>query len=106
MIQFENINQSVFQEKTNQENVEILDVRTPIEVAEGFIKGATHFIDVNGFDFTDKIEELDKSKTYLVYCRSGVRSVRACLFMHEAGFTSLFNLEGGISSWTGEKEVL
>ena len=103
MVQFQNVDQRAFQEMCSQENVEILDVRTPLEISEGFIKGATHFIDVNAYDFTDNLEHLDKSKTYLVYCRSGVRSVKACMFMHEAGFQSLYNLEGGITGWTGEK---
>ena len=103
MVQFQNVNQQEFQNKSTEENVEIIDVRTPLEVVEGYIKGAQHFFDVNDFEFTDKIDALDKNKTYLVYCRSGVRSVKACMYMYDAGFQSLFNLEGGITSWTGDK---
>ena len=79
-------------------NVVILDVRTPQEIAEGKIKGAT---ELNLYDpyFENKVEKLDKSKTYLVYCRSGRRSVSACNIMSKKGFNSLYNLKGGYNDW-------
>ncbi|MCB9284842.1 MAG: rhodanese-like domain-containing protein [Lewinellaceae bacterium] len=76
----------------------VLDVRTPAEVAEGTIQGAVN-IDVKALDFQDKINALDKDKTYLVYCRSGRRSSAACQMMQNAGFKSLYNLQGGILAW-------
>jgi rhodanese-related sulfurtransferase len=44
---------------------------------------------------------LDKSKTYAVYCRSGNRSGQATALMAKDGFTSIFNLEGGLINWQG-----
>ena len=79
-----------------------MDVRTPDEIAGGFIKGTTLFADVNGTAFTTEIDKLDKSKTYIVYCRSGARSSTAADIMIKSGFTKVYNLTGGISNWQGE----
>src|SRR5215210_7073365 len=54
----------------------VLDVRTVKEYQAGHIPGALN-IDVNAGDFEKRVAELDKNKTYLVHCASGVRSVRA-----------------------------
>ena len=43
--------------------------------------------------------ELDKKKSYFVYCRSGKRSYSACEIMKELGFTNLYNLESGYLDW-------
>jgi phage shock protein E len=76
----------------------ILDVRTAEEYAAGHIPGAV-LIDVKKPDFAERIEKLDKGKTYLVHCRSGVRSVTACTAMEKAGFKDCYNLLGGIKAW-------
>ncbi len=83
-----------FKQKMSEENVVILDVRTPRETNDGMIAGAIE-INVNSPDFQEKIKELDKDKTYLVYCRSGRRSVAACDIMEREGFKKLYNLLGG-----------
>ena len=49
------------------------------------------------------LEKMDKSLNYYVYCHSGVRSIQACQIMKTFGYENLFNLLGGISEWTGEK---
>lgn len=76
----------------------IIDVRTPGEVAQGKIKGARN-INVNASDFSAQLEKLDKSKPVAVYCVAGVRSARAMDLMKRAGFTTIYNLEGGIKAW-------
>src|SRR5690349_21344602 len=76
----------------------VLDVRTAKEYQAGHIPGAVN-IDVNAGDFDKKVAELDKNKTYLVHCASGVRSVRACEKMNRMDFKELFNLQGGIKAW-------
>ena len=55
-----------------------------------------------GQGFIYAIEELDKSKNYYVYCRSGGRSGQACSIMSQLGFENAFNLLGGIMNWEGE----
>jgi rhodanese-related sulfurtransferase len=75
-------------------NTVVLDVRTPEETAEGIIDGAIT-IDIQSPDFKAKVDALDKSKEYLVYCKGGVRSAKACEQMQAMGFKALYNLEGG-----------
>jgi rhodanese-related sulfurtransferase len=76
----------------------ILDVRAPEEMGEGFIP-EYQMIDFNDPHFRSQIEGLDRSKTYLIYCRSGNRSGKACAMMKELGFEQVYNLEGGIKAW-------
>ena len=86
----------------NDDNAFILDVRTPEEVEEGYIPGATNIDIYLGQEFVDKIEKLDKSKNFYVYCRSGNRSGQACAIMNSIGFENAYNLEGGFMEWEGE----
>ncbi|HHM20940.1 MAG TPA: rhodanese-like domain-containing protein [Bacteroidetes bacterium] len=81
-----------------EEGVVILDVRTPEETAQGKIEGA---VEMNLYDpdFAKKIGELEKDKTYLVYCRSGRRSVTASNEMAKQGFKKIYNLLGGYNAW-------
>ncbi len=76
----------------------VIDVRAPEEFAAGHIEGAVN-IDVNGPDFDQRISELDTSETYAVYCRSGNRSAVATQLMAQQGFTSVYDLSGGIIAW-------
>lgn len=96
---YQNIDVAEFAKMMKGSNVVVLDVRTPQETAQGKIKGAK---EINIFDpnFNQKIEALDKGKTYLVYCRSGNRSARACSMMANQGFENLYNLKGGYTAWT------
>lgn len=87
---------------TDQENVEILDVRTPDEFNEGYIPGAKNIDIYKGQGFLDEINQLDKSKEYYIYCRSGARSAQACALMQQQGFENTYNLRGGITEWNGE----
>lgn len=95
---FENIDVAQFKEKMTESNIVILDVRTPKETAQGKIEGT---LEINFFDpkFASKVQNLDKSKTYLVYCRSGNRSAKACNIMAKNGFENLYNLKGGYNAW-------
>lgn len=96
------LQQSELAAKMKEENVVLIDVRTPGEVAQGHIPGAAQFIDFNGADFKTEIGKLDKSKTYIMYCRSGGRSGGASRYMVENGFQNVYNLQGGIMNYQGE----
>ena len=80
------------------DNIVVLDVRTPKEVAQGVIPGAKV---INFYDDNFKVElgKLDKSKTYMVYCKSGGRSGKACKALEDAGISTYHNLKGGITAW-------
>lgn len=80
---------------SKHQNDVILDVRTAEEFKQGAIKGAIN-LDIIGGAFKQKVAELDRDKTYFVYCRSGNRSEQACKIMSELGFKNLYNLSGGI----------
>ncbi|GAA4270699.1 rhodanese-like domain-containing protein [Hyunsoonleella aestuarii] len=83
------------------EKAVVLDVRTDNEVADGIIPNAIHIDIYKGQEFVAAIEDLDKSKNYYVYCRSGNRSRQACQIMEQLGFENAYNLEGGILDWEG-----
>jgi rhodanese-related sulfurtransferase len=77
-------------------NAILLDVRTRPEFDSGHIAGALS-IDIYKRDFAEQINRLDKSKTYYVYCKTGIRSAHALRYMKQSGFTHVCNLEGGIN---------
>lgn len=87
-------------------NLQILDVRTPEEVAEGTIAGAkvANWFDA---DFAQKAESmLDKGKPVLVYCKVGGRSSKASDVLLGKGFSKVYNLEGGITAWNSAGKPL
>ncbi len=92
----------IFREKMKEEGVVVLDVRTAAEVAERQIEGAVAGLDFYNGEFESRFPLMDRDKTYLIYCRSGVRSVHACEMMAAAGFEKLYNLKGGIIAWVKE----
>ena len=81
-------------------SVVVIDVRTPAEFAEGHIARA-QVVDVSAADFADQIATFDPSATYLVYCHSGNRSGQAAAIMATLGFSSVYDLDGGIIAWQG-----
>jgi rhodanese-related sulfurtransferase len=100
---YQNIENSDFKKLMTQPNTVVLDVRTPREIREGYIAGTHHFIDIHDEAFEVLIDKLDKSKNYLVYCRSGARSAMTCRLMYEKGFKgNLYNLAKGIMGWDAE----
>jgi rhodanese-related sulfurtransferase len=94
-----NLDSAGFAGKIVETDVVTLDVRTAGEFLAGHINGAIN-IDVEGNTFDAEIANLDKLKTYSVYCQSGRRSLIAVEKMASAGFDSLFNLENGIADWS------
>ena len=78
----------------------VIDVRTPEEYAAGHINGAVNY-DYYSDDVEDNLEEnlTDKSKPYIVYCRSGKRSLYSAQIMEELGYKDVTNLDGGFLAW-------
>lgn len=83
--------------KNDIKNV-ILDVRTLQEFQAGHIKNSI-MLDFYKPDFTQKLSKLNKTKTYLIYCRSGNRTGQTLKIMKKLGFTSVYNLKYGINDW-------
>lgn len=95
---YSNVSVSDLNGVATDETIVILDVRTPGEVAQGYVENAIN-IDVNGSTFSQQAEKLDKSKTVYVYCRSGHRSQTASKALVKMGFTDVRNVEGGFLAW-------
>ncbi|TRX04633.1 thioredoxin domain-containing protein [Flavobacterium gawalongense] len=79
-------------------NPQILDVRTPEEFASDHIDNAKN-VNWLSNDFVTNAEKFDKSKPVFVYCKSGGRSQKAAEKLNELGFTTIYQLEGGILKW-------
>ena len=83
----------------------IIDVRTEAEIAQGYIPDMNHMDIFNPGEFMETAKQLDTSKNYYVYCRSGARSAQACAVLNTLGFKNTYNLTGGFMEWQGEKIV-
>ena len=80
-------------------SVIVLDVRTPDEFAEGHIKGAVN-LDFMSETFFEDLDKLDKSASYVVYCRSGRRSAKAIDAMKAAQIESIAHMNTGMNGWS------
>jgi rhodanese-related sulfurtransferase len=93
--------QALIRGNVGNRNFVVLDVRTPGEFAQGHLEGAV-LVDSLSPGFREEMADLDKTKTYLVYCRTGNRSTSAMGIMSELGFRSIYHLEGGMKRWIEE----
>lgn len=92
------VSASEFDNEIKTDSVQLLDVRTPQEYADGHIDGAIN-INVQSDDFLQLAEKvLSKDSTILVYCRSGRRSMDAAERLSMLGY-KVVNLNGGIIEW-------
>jgi len=80
----------------------ILDVRTPIEFKHSQIENALN-VNYYSFSFKKQIEKLDRDKTYIVHCQTGVRSGKTMPIMLRAGFKNLIHMDGGMKGWKQAK---
>jgi rhodanese-related sulfurtransferase len=83
------------------EDALVLDVRTPGEFVAGHIPGAVN-IDMMDRNFASKVEEYERSRPVLLYCRSGNRSYHAGSVMMKLGFEQVYNLASGLFDWEHE----
>lgn len=83
-----------------EQDYQILDVRTWEEYKQGHIPGAICI--PNETIGTEPLPQLpDQNQLILVYCRSGNRSKQASEKLVELGYSNIVEF-GGINSWTGE----
>lgn len=81
----------------SQGNLALLDVRRPDEYKEKHIEGAR--LVPNESIGGSLIPDLPLKKTILVYCKSGKRSEIATKKLLSLGYTTVYNMEGGIEAW-------
>ncbi|MGM9768011.1 MAG: rhodanese-like domain-containing protein [Candidatus Cryptobacteroides sp.] len=99
---FDSLDNEGFAEVLKDTTVQLVDVRTPEEFAEGHIPGALN-INVMGEDFIGTaVSALDRKRTIAVYCRSGRRSKTAAGQLVKEGF-KVVELEGGFLGWDGPR---
>jgi len=80
------------------DDIFILDVREPHEYQICNIKG--HLIPLG--ELPRRVHELDSAREIVAHCKSGKRSAKAVDFLRQAGFRKIYNLHGGILSWSTE----
>lgn len=79
--------------------MQLLDVRTREEWDAGHLEGAKK-VTVTEDGFLEKAKvALDPAKPVLVYCKSGSRSEKAATILREAGFSPVYEMQGGIVAW-------
>ena len=83
------------------DDVQLVDVRSNESFKKESIPLAQN-IDYASPTFLEDIERLDKAKPVFVYCNTGKRSAKCSKKLLEAGFTKIYDLEGGITKWKHE----
>lgn len=83
----------------DDEDVVVLDIRTPPEVEQARIAEDVLHLDFHAPEFPQQLSELDRSRTYLMYCRSGQRSGNARAMMEDLGFQDVVDVRGGLIAW-------
>lgn len=92
---------TLIQENKENEDFVIIDVRTPREFAVEHIENAVN-IDSDSENFRDELEKLDKDRTYLIYCLTGIRSRQALETMEKLDFSEVYNMSDGIIVWKAD----
>jgi rhodanese-related sulfurtransferase len=80
------------------EKINLLDVREPYEYAEFNIGAKLIPLGKIQTMQIDEIEDL-KDEEVIIHCRSGQRSMVACMFLDTLGFKNTKNLTGGMLAW-------
>ena len=83
----------------------LVDVRTAEEYESGHIQDAVNF-DFYSESFQKEILSLEKNSLIILYCRTQNRSTKAANFLKENGYKEISVIEGGITSWVKNGNVL
>jgi len=80
----------------------VLDIRPKKEYEIEHLPEAVN-LDYDGHQFQQKVDKLDKSKKYIIYCHSGVRGGYFMNKMRDSGFKMAYNILGGFVGWKVSK---
>jgi len=84
----------------NGDDIQIVDVREPSEVAIASIPNTVH---IPLGQVVNRMDEIDPNRETVVHCKGGVRSAKAIEALQRSGFKgNLVNLKGGITAWSNE----
>lgn len=81
----------------NDPNFVLLDCREHEELEIARIDGATH---LPMPEISSKLDTLDRSRRYVVFCHHGVRSRQVALYLKQHGFENVHSMNGGIDAWS------
>lgn len=90
---------AAFKKGIENDNIQLIDVRTPKEYEEGHIENAK-LIDYFSDNFKENLQQLDKEKPVYLYCRSGHRSGNSAKILKDLGFKEIYDLKGGYMAWS------
>nr|WP_243426436.1 rhodanese-like domain-containing protein [Caldicoprobacter guelmensis] len=89
-------------DKLDPQHTVLLDVRTPAECKSiGTIPGA---INIPVDSLRERIDEIPRDKTIVIYCQIGLRGYIAARILMQRGFTRVFNLSGGYTTYSMAKQ--
>ena len=77
-------------------NIQLIDIREPYEVEEGYIKKSTN---IPMGDILEKVDQLNKTKKVVIYCNTGRRSKPVVYMLKKLHNISVYNLEGGYKNY-------
>ena len=84
---------------SNTGKLQVVDLRTPGEIAEtGALPGAA-FMDFTAPDFAQQVKRLDKKRPVLLYCAAGGRSAEAAELLHGQKFLMVYEMSPGMNGW-------
>ena len=87
-----------------KESIILLDTRTPEEFEVSHLPGA-YFLDYDHFS-PAKVDKIDRHTKIIVYCTVGYRSERIGEKLRSLGFTTVYNLYGGILQWKNDNKTV
>tara|TARA_R110002124_G_scaffold87407_1_gene225147 strand:- start:188466 stop:188834 length:369 start_codon:yes stop_codon:yes gene_type:complete len=93
------LNPLQFEQAIDDKNVQLIDIRTPLEYAEEHIEGSVNIDFLSQESFKTAVQKLDKTKALYIYCRSGARSEKAAKQLQGLGFELIYDLRGGFLNW-------
>jgi rhodanese-related sulfurtransferase len=86
-----------------KQGINIIDVREPEEYSKGAIPGAINMPrSVLEFVVNDHLNERDRQKPHIIYCRSGGRAALAAVTMKNMGYIKVHAMHGGFDHWEEE----
>lgn len=98
---YKNITADEAKKMIDEDKVVVIDVRTPEEYNSGHIPDA-ELVPLQVLDGMSN--ELKKDQRYVIVCRSGNRSQQASEILVEKGFKDIYNMSGGMNTWTYDIE--
>lgn len=88
------------QNHMNNQNVQLVDVRTAAEYQTGHIQG---FVNIPLTSLEKNLSKIQKNAPVIIHCQSGVRSAMAYSILEKLGYTNILNYSGSINDWNAKK---